>query len=147
MFTITQSEVLRCSPDVAFKFAGDYANDPKWRTGVESMDYETGASAVVGTRTRERMRSMGISAITVSEVTEYSPDRTAFRSLSGPVACKGSRVFAACPSGTLFIYSLTLQPHGILRIAAPLLRIVLTRQVNADMKRLKLQIEGTAQQG
>ena len=142
MFTITQSEVLRCSPKLAFEFAGDYANDPKWRSGVLSMDYETSGPPAVGTRTRERMRSMGLSAITVSEVTEYSLTRTAFQGLSGPVACTGSRNFVACPSGTLFIYSLTLQPRGIWRMAEPLLRMLLTRQVAADMKQLKLQIEG-----
>jgi hypothetical protein len=141
MFTITQSEVLRCSPKLAFEFAGDYTNDPKWRSGVLSMDYETGGPPSVGTRTRERMRSMGVSATTVSEVTEYSPARTAFQSLSGPVDCSGSRDFAACPSGTMFIYSLTLQPRGVLRIAEPILRMLLTRQVLVDMKRLKWQIE------
>ncbi len=111
-----------------------------------SMDYETNGPPTVGTRTRERMRSMGMSATTVSEVTEYSLTRTAFQGLSGPVDCTGSRDFVACPSGTLFIYSLTLHPRGVWRIAEPLLRMLLTRQVAADMKRLKLQIEGMKQQ-
>ena len=90
------------------------------------------------------MRSMGRTAVTVGEVLEYSPSRTAFRSLSGPVPCEGSREFVQGPAGTRFTYSLTLRPAGLLRLLEPLLRAVFARQVRADLRRLKLHLERQA---
>jgi hypothetical protein len=87
------------------------------------------------------MRSMGSVAVTVGEVTEYSPSRTAFRSLSGPMPCNGSREFVATPTGTKFTYSLTLRPTGFFRMLEPLLRLVFTKQVRADVDRLKDHLE------
>jgi uncharacterized membrane protein len=105
------------------------------------MVYESGTSAAVGVRTRETMRSLGRTAVTVAEITEYSRSRTAFRSLSGLVACEGSREFVAVPGGTRFSYSLTLRPEGLFGIIAPILKRVLQRQVRGDLRRLKEHLE------
>lgn len=137
MFTISASEEIGLPPEEVFVFAGDYANDPVWRAGVAEMVYEGGPSAAVGVRTRETMRSLGSTTVTVAEIIEYSRSRTAFRSLSGPVACEGSREFVAVPGGTRFSYSLTLRPEGFFRIIGPILEWVLGRQVRGDVRRLK----------
>ena len=141
MFTVSCSEEIRRSPDVVFAFAGDYANDPSWRKGVLAMAYENVGPPAVGARTRETMRSMGRTAVTVGEVTAYSRTRTAFRSVSGPVPCEGSREFVATPTGTRFIYTLTLRPRGLLRALEPLLKSVLARQIGDDVRRLKQYLE------
>ncbi|MDI1238046.1 MAG: SRPBCC family protein [Polaromonas sp.] len=146
MITISHTEEMRCSPEQAFAFAGDYANDPLWRQGVLSMDYENSGAPSVGARTRERMRSLGFAAITVAEVIEYSESRTAFRSLSGPLPCSGSRHFIACPTGTRVTYTLTLDGRGAMRLIEPLLGILLARQVPADLRRLKQQLEQMAKE-
>jgi hypothetical protein len=141
MFTVTCSEEIRRTPRAVFAFAGDYLNDPLWRAGVLSMEYEAGGAAAIGVRTREAMRSMGRTAVTIAEITDYSPARTAFRSRSGPVPCSGSREFVASASGTSFTYSLTLDPGGFLRVIEPLLRVVFARQVRNDLRRLKQHLE------
>ena len=143
MFEVSCSVEIRRTPDVVFALAGDYANDPLWRTGVLSMVYETEGPPAVSTRTREKMRSMGRTVVTVAEVTEYSPARTAFRSLSGPIQCEGSREFLATAAGTRFTYSLSLRPTGALWLLQPLLKQVLARQVRADVLRLKHQLENS----
>lgn len=141
MFTISVSEEIHRSPEDVFRFAGDYANDPLWRAGVAAMQYEGDTRAAVGARTRETMRSLGRTAVTIAEVTEYAASRTAFRSLSGPVACEGSREFVGSGKGTRFSYSLTLRPQGLLRVIEPLLKTVLVRQVRGDLRRLKQHLE------
>jgi len=141
MFTVSCSAEIRRPPGEVFAIAGNYTNDPSWRKGVRALVYETGGPPAVGTRTRETMRSMGRVAVTVAEVTAYSPSRTAFRSLSGPVACEGCREFVASPTGTTFTYSLTLRPAGFLRVLEPLLKAVFARQVQADVRRLKQRLE------
>lgn len=144
MFTVSCSEQIQCPPVVAFAFAGDYSNDPKWRAGVLTMEYRTAGPVGIGTRTRETMRSMGRTAVTLAEITDYSPARTAFRSLSGPIACDGSREFAASATGTTFTYSLTLRPTGFLRLLEPLLKRVFQRQIRQDLIRLKRQLEAAS---
>ena len=141
MFSITCSETIRAARDEVFALAGDYANDPLWRTGVVSMRYEPGGPPAVGTRTREVMRMMGRNAETVGEIVAYSPARTAFRSVSGPVSCDGIRDFARTTNGTTFTYTLTLYPTGAMRLVAPVLRWMLQRQVCRDVRRLKRQLE------
>lgn len=141
MFTITVTQDIRRSPEAVFAFAGDYANDPKWRQGVETMVYEMNGGPVVGARTRETMRSMGAVGTTVAEIIDYSPTRTAFRSLSGPVSCEGHREFATIPEGTRFSYSLTLKPTGFLKLIEFLLRPMFDKQIRKDVQRLKEQLE------
>lgn len=141
MFTITVIQDISRSPDAVFAFAGDYANDTQWRQGVEEMTYDTEGPTQVGTRTREKMRSMGRIAETVAEVVTYAPNRTAFRSLTGPVPCEGHREFAAIPEGTRFTYSLTLKPTGFLKLIEFLLRPMFEKQIRKDVQRLKERLE------
>jgi hypothetical protein len=135
-FTVTESQDIDATPEVVFALAGDYLNDPKWRKGVISMVYEPTGPAL-GCRTRERMRSGFWTAETLAEVVEYSPARTAFRALSGPIPCHGYREFVPDANGTRFTYSLTIVPRGLLRFFAPLLRTMLAGQVRKDVRRLK----------
>lgn len=141
MFSVSCTVEIACSPEVVFRYAGNYANDPEWRTGVLAMVYETSGAPAVGVRTRETMRSMGRTIVTIAEITEYSPARTAFRSLSGPVGCDGSREFAGHGGETRFTYSLTVRPTGLLRVLEPFLRVALSSQVRRDMSRLKNRLE------
>ncbi len=141
MFTVTVSEDIERPADDVFDFAGDFRNDPTWRTGVTEMILEGGNSPAVGGRTRETMRVMGRTAVTVVEITEFSQARTAFRSLSGPVRCEGWRKFENTSSGTRMTYSLTLDPKGGQWLLQPVLVAVFRKQVAADMRRLKRMLE------
>lgn len=141
MFTVTAAEDIHRPRSEVFIFAGDYRNDPAWRSGVTEMIIEGVDSLAVGVRTKETMRSLGRTAITIAEITEFSDSRTGFRSVSGPVACDGTREFLDIPSGTRMMYSLTLRPSGLLKLVEPLLAMVLRRQVFADMRRLRRLLE------
>jgi hypothetical protein len=141
VFTISLSVDICLPPEEVFRFAGDYANDPVWRAGVTEMTYDVGGSAAVGVKTRETMRGLGNSAVTVAEITEYSRTRTAFRSVSGPVACEGSREFLGTPGGTRFSYSLTLRPEGFLKGIEPILKLVFRCRIGGDIRRLKNHLE------
>ncbi|HEX4940353.1 MAG TPA: SRPBCC family protein [Candidatus Kapabacteria bacterium] len=141
MFEVKCSVDIPRPPDVVFAFAGNYANDPVWRSGVLSMVYQTSGAPAAGVRTKEIIRSMGRKAVTIGEIIEYSPSRTAFRSISGPVPCEGSREFVPVASGTRFTYSLTLHPTGFLGLLEPLLKRMFTKQIQADVQRLKRHLE------
>jgi hypothetical protein len=147
MFTVTASVEISRSTVEVFAFAGDYRNDPAWRTGVTEMIVEGGTSPAVGARTRETMKVLGRTAITVVEITEFSDTRTSFRSISGPVQCEGSRQFASTSSGTRMTYSLTLDPKGFQKLLEPLLAMLFRKQVDADLRRLKRILETGASAG
>jgi Polyketide cyclase / dehydrase and lipid transport len=56
---ITASINIRRPVGEVFAFAGDYENDPLWRSGVVEMRYETPGALRAGARTREIMRFPG----------------------------------------------------------------------------------------
>lgn len=142
MFTITLHEPIDRPVEVVSAFAGDYANDPKWREGITEMRRITEGPLGVGTQTREVLKSMGRDNVTVGEVVEYVPNqRIAFRSLKGPIPVEGFREFAASTNGTDFTYSLTLKPSGFWWVLQPVLKSMLRKSLAADMKRLKAAIE------
>lgn len=142
MFTVSCVEDLRCSPLAAFSYAGDYANDSSWRKGVLSMAYvESEVPVAPGVHTREIFRVMGLKTVILAEVTDFTPGRTAFRTVSGPVRCDGSREFCAGPLGTRFTYTLNVRDTGPFRPLEPLLSFLLARQVPADLRRLKKRLE------
>ena len=105
------------------------------------MAYEANGPVAPGARTREIFQVMGLQAIVLAEVTEYTPGRTAFRTVSGPVRCDGSREFGAGPLGTRFTYTLNVWDTGPFRPLEPLLRFLMARQVPADLRRLKVRLE------
>lgn len=143
MFNITRSiEIQRPVKDV-FALAGDYRNDPRWRQGVLSMTHEPAGPPKLNTVTRETMQIFGQRSVTVAKVVEFTDcSRTAFRSIEGPAACKGFRTFETTSTGTLFTYSLTLDPAGFLSLFSVLIKLVFDKQVQDDLERLKKLLEG-----
>ena len=126
-----------------FALAGDYENDPLWRSGVVDMRYETPGGPRPGARTREVMSLLGGRATTVAEIVEFERDRkTAFESRGAPVPEWGSRIFEPDDdSTTRFTYELSARPGGPWALLSPILATVLRRQAARDLKKLKTLLE------
>ena len=126
-----------------FALAGDYENDPLWRSGVVEMRYETPGVLRTGARTREIMRFLGGRVTTVAEIVEFERDRkTAFASRGAPVPVWGSRTFEPDDdSTTRFTYELSARPGGPWALLSPILATVLRRQAARDLKKLKTLLE------
>lgn len=125
-----------------FDYAGAYENDPAWRSGVLEMVQDPAGIPTVGATTREVLRVLGRRQVTVAEVVAYEPDvRTAFVSLGGSTPVRGSRRFEACAEGTRFTYELELARTGLVRLLGPVLAHSLNRDLAANLKRLKQQLE------
>jgi len=140
---IADSVTIRRPVVDVFALAGDYENDPLWRSGVVEMRYETPDDPRVGARTREVMRILGGRATTVAEIVEFERDRrTAFESRSGPVPVRGSRTFEPVVGGTRFAYELSMRPKGPWALLSPVLATVLRRRAARDLRELKRMLEG-----
>lgn len=142
---IAESVTIRRTAGDVFALAGDYGNDPLWRSGVVEMRYETPDGPRVGARTREVMRILGGRATTVAEIVEFERDRrTAFESRGGPVPVRGSRKFEPVVDGTRFTYELSMRPEGPWALLAPVLATVLRRRAARDLRNLKRMLESGA---
>jgi uncharacterized membrane protein len=139
---IVESVAIRRPVGEVFAFAGDYENDPLWRSGVVEMRYETPGGLRAGAWTREVMRILGGRATTVAEVVEHERDRrTAFESRGGPVPVWGNRTFEPAGGGTRFTYELSMRPGGPWAHLTPLLATVLRRRAARDLRKLKTLLE------
>ena len=125
-----------------FALAGEYENDPLWRSDVVEMHYETPGGPRPGAQTREVMRLLGGRATTVAEIVEFERDRrTAFESRGAPVPVWGSRTFEPVGDSTRFTYELSARPGGPWALLSPVLATVLRRRAARDLKKLKALLE------
>ena len=139
---ITASVDIRRPVGEVFAFAGDYENDPLWRSGVVEMRYETPGVLRTGARTREIMRFLGGRVTTVAEIVGFERDRkTAFESRGAPVPVWGSRTFEPVDGGTRFTYELSMRPGGPWALLSPVLATMLRRRAARDLRKLKTLLE------
>jgi hypothetical protein len=139
---IIESVTIRRPVGEVFAFAGDYENDPIWRSGVVEMRYETPGGLRAGALTREVMRFLGCRATTVAEIVGVERDRrTAFESRGGPVPVWGGRTFEPVDGGTRFTYELSMRPGGPWTLLSPVLATMLRRRAARDLGKLEALLE------
>jgi uncharacterized membrane protein len=139
---ITASVNIRRPVGEVFAFAGDYENDPLWRSGVVEMRYETPGVLRAGARTWEIMRFLGGRVATVAEIVEFERDRkTAFESRGGPIPVWGSRTFEPVDGSTRFTYELSMRPGEPWALLSPVLATMLRRRAARDLRKLKTLLE------
>jgi hypothetical protein len=143
MVSITQSILVARPAAQVFGFACDYANDPAWRTGVQQMTVEPAGPPAQGAHTREVLRFMGKTYVSVAEIVRYEPDReAAFRVVQGPTPARGyRRVEPSGEAASRLTYHLEVEPRGLDAWFAPLLGMLLRRQLGKDMLRLQALLE------
>ncbi len=142
MATIKDEIVINASREFVFGFVSDYTNDLKWREGVIGMKCSTKENIFLGTRTRETMKFLGSTFITVARVTEYSPfTKIAFRSVAGKFPVHGYRQIDGVEGYSKFTYSLTIELSGFAKIFNPLLKSIYKKRIQRDLVKLKSILE------
>jgi uncharacterized protein YndB with AHSA1/START domain len=123
----------------------DYGNDPRWRHGVTTMAPEPAGTVQVGTTTDEVMRVAGQTRRNLGEVLAVDPGRSfRWRTTQGADA-EGSRsVEPLGPDRCRARLELTVRPHGIDVLLAPLLGPILRRTTRGDLARLQELVEQAA---
>lgn len=141
MASITSSIVIARPVAEVFAFIADYANDARWRAGVQ-MESTPPGPARVGTTTREVVRFMGNDTVTLAEVVTCVPDRRIeFRSTDGTYPVTGYRAVAPVDGGTEFTYALTIELSGLYKTMSAILVPIFRQQIGGDLRRLKQQLE------
>ena len=142
MATIKDEIVINASRELVFGFVSDYSNDVKWREGVIGMKCSTKENIFLGTRTRETMKFLGRTFITIARVTEYSPfTKIAFRSVTGKIPVHGYRLTEGVEGYTKFTYSLTIELQGFSLLFDPLMTAIYRKRIRRDLLKLKSILE------
>ncbi|MCO1660237.1 SRPBCC family protein [Pseudonocardia humida] len=125
-----------------WELLGDYRRDPEWRAGVTTMDPSPAGPAAPGQTTDEQMRFAGRAYRNGGRVESVGPGRTlSWRTTSG-IDADGSRTVEELPGGRSRVRVQTnVRPDGVNRLLAPVLGVLLRRQLVGDLRRLRALVE------
>lgn len=126
----------------AWAVLADYRNDPRWRRGVSRMDPTPAGPVTLGTTTDEVMRLLGSTYRNRGEVTAVTAGSTfSWRTTDGADA-DGSRMVSTLAAGRCRVrLTLRVRARGAQRWVAPLLSMMLQRNLSGDAERLRELVE------
>jgi uncharacterized membrane protein len=140
---VEKSIVVRRPTDEVFAFVADQANAARWQSGIVEIRRLTDGPPGVGTRHTFTRTLMGRRITGDNEYVAFEPgERVAFRTTSGP-SLLASYVVAAVPDGARLTATLDIDVSGVMSVAQPLLGRALTRDVVANLARLKSILESS----
>lgn len=138
-----ETVIDRAAEDV-WEVLADYELDPLWRHGVTSMVPTPAGPVRAGTTTDEHMRVAGGRYHNLGVVTALGPGlRFTWRTTSGADADGSRTVTPAAAGRSLVRLELNVRLHGAQRLAAPLFRATLRRNLTADAERLRALVTAT----
>ena len=145
MRSIEKRIMIGRSVAAVFAYVSDFKNDVHWRGAVRVMTQST-PTVAVGTETREVLHLMGRDYETLARVTEVVAKRkTTFQGThqgrQGRIDVLGWRLVEVGDDETCLTLHTEITVSGALVLAAPLLAGVFSRQMRADLVRLKRLLE------
>lgn len=127
-----------------FEYVMDIPNDAHWRTktGVVEAAYTSDPPLGVGTTGFDRISANGRDMIVEWRTVEYEPGRLArWEYVSGPLRGFGGYICEPAGDGTRFTLEANSKLTGPFRLAEPILGLIVRRQVQADVQKLKTILE------
>jgi uncharacterized membrane protein len=126
----------------------DYGCDPQWRAGVTTMAPTPSGPVRPGTTTAEVIRVGGRTYRNGGVVTAVEPGaRFTWTTTSGAVADGARAVRAVSAERCRVRIDQRIHPRGAQRLMTPLLRVLLSRTLAADARRLKALVESRSPTG
>jgi uncharacterized protein YndB with AHSA1/START domain len=137
-----EADIRRPAGEV-FEYASDPASEPEWNIRMKRIEKLTGGPVRVGARYRMEF-TQGPAAI--SECVRF--ERPGFWEHAG-----GSKILSSGFSGTVvpqgdgshLLLRMQIRPRGPLRLALPLVRRRMQRELARDVITIKARLEGAAQ--
>jgi carbon monoxide dehydrogenase subunit G len=138
--------VIHRSPEDVFDFVADERNEPRYNPKMIGVRLESpppigkGAKFIATMRWRRRTLEM------LTEFTEFErPKRLGSISAVGQMRTTGGLSLEPADVGTRLSWSWTIELHGLMRLAAPLVSWMGRRQERAIWGRLKAVLESSEQ--
>lgn len=144
MATVESTIYINRTPQDTFAFISDYERDPRWRSEVLEMCYQSPEPTRIGRQALEKSKVFGRRLETLTEVTEYEPDKKiTSRSISGPTPVISYRFVTPAGAGTQFTYRLEvdISKEWFFRLLLPAMTPLYQRTIESYLKRLKQILE------
>jgi hypothetical protein len=137
-----EADIRRSAADV-FDYASDPANEPEWNIRAKSVHKLTGGPVGVGARYRMAFTQ---GPATISECVRFDrPQYWEHAGASTILSSAFSGQVAPADDGSHVLLRMQLRPRGLLRLALPLVRHRMQRELARDVVALKTRLERTAQ--
>lgn len=128
--------------DQVFAFVVNMEHLPTWARAVMAAQRTTSGPDDVGTTYRITGRALGRAVGSTYRLTAYAPPSTfAATGAIGPFPLREDYTFTTTAGGTQVQVVSELEPRGVVRAVAPVLRPLLARVIQSDLGRLKRQLE------
>ena len=144
MIEVTATAEIDRPTDQVFEYIADMANNPVWQKGMQSCEWTSAGELAVGSTYDQVATFLGKEIRTGFVVTELEPGaRIRIESTSGPMPLDITRSVAFDGgAGSVVKAVIRGDSSGVFRIAAPVMRWMVNRSVQADYRRLKETLEG-----
>lgn len=141
MIKLEKDVVIHRPSEEVFAFVADQTNAASWQSGILEVRRLTDGPPAVGTRHTFTRTLIGRRMTGENEYVAFEPGRrVAFRTTSGP-ALLASYEVAAVPEGSRLTATMELDVSGIMSLAEPLVARALSRDVVANLARLRSILE------
>ena len=125
-----------------FDFVADERNEPRYNPRLKRVELLSPEPIGAGTRYRAETTSGRRTVPMTIEVTDYErPRRLGSRTHLAAMDITGVLTFDAVPGGTRMRWAWTVEPHGLLRVAKPIVIRFGRRQERAIWRSLKRFLE------
>jgi carbon monoxide dehydrogenase subunit G len=129
-------------PNEVFDYVSDVRNDPRWHTDVLEASIAGEGPIGEGTVFNTRFKPfMGKSEGTMTVVERVSPTRLVLKGLLGKMAPTITYAFEPEGTGTRFTRTVDVDPPGVMRVMAPLMKGMMRKQNAGFLSNLKRVLE------
>jgi hypothetical protein len=140
--------VVRRPPAEVASYAMDPSHDTEWIGALTSVRRLDNGPIRRGSQVERVARFLGRRIHYVNEVVEYDPPHAlAMRSVKSPFPLRVLYSFTDHPDGTRARIDVSGEPGRFFRVLRPVLRRMITRNIAADLRRLKEGVESAGSSG
>ena len=145
MFQVRVQVTIRRPVDEVFEYLANFENNPKWQGGMKEATFTSEGPLRVGSTYDQVASFLGRRVESSFEVIAYEAGRMVkATTTSGSFPITFTRKVSALESGTEVSAIIEGDASGFFQIAAPILKMLVQRSINADYKNLKKVLEGTS---
>jgi hypothetical protein len=138
MVLISNSVVIRCTPEQAFDYLSDHRNELDWNPTCERMDKVTDGPVGSGTRFRAKWK---LSPVVDLEILDYDRPHSWTAHNGGALEVTMTARLEPVPDGTRLSTDFDATPHGFLKLIFPILQRRLRTEEKANMGHIRAALE------
>ena len=145
MLKVESTTVISRPVEEVFALLSNLENYPKWSSAFLEVQKTSEGPIGVGTTWRAVQKAFGQRLESEVEVTEYEPNRKiAQESTSGPIPSEVLLTFEPVEGGTRVSVALEAEVGGFFKLAEPLVKTMVKRNIETDFANLKDLMESHA---